>query len=123
MDNQRKTKTIISFGLIAVFLFTAIALPIVCLPFGSNHNIGFEIKSSDGTAKQNAQLPLAEKESEEEEESLTEKNQNISFVFINGLDEKYTFSIVPVNLDTHYSASLSPSSVPLYLSKRTLLIW
>ncbi len=119
--SKHKLKVTISIGLMVTFLFTAIALPLVSLPSVSNNAVGFELKSTEDASNQNAQLPIAEKESEEDERQ-NEKAQNFAPLFIGGLVEEFVFTNRLVSVNTHYSNGLLSVAVPLYLFKRTLLI-
>jgi len=111
----------ISFGLGVTFLFTALALPIY-----NSTSIGKEVrsvvlKSGDDGPNQNSQLPLAENENKEEE-STTEKDQNLSPLFLVNPVEQFSFSSKQFVSYSFYTEHFVHSEVPLYLTKRTLLI-
>jgi hypothetical protein len=120
-SRKQTSNSIISIGLVVTFLFTAITLPIV-----SSHSVEQKIsicavKSSSDLSNQGTELPLAEKENEEEE-IFNEKDQNISFIFITGPIEHYLYLRTPNRSACIDAERFILSEVPLYLSKRTLLI-
>ena len=121
MPGKHFRNTLISSGLIVTLLFTALALPIVSSASEETEATAYALKSADDLSKQNAQLPLAEKESEEEE-SLNEKDQNLSFVFIpRSIQQSLTLN-PPIRRASTFLRHIIFSEVPLYLTKRTLLI-
>ena len=130
MSSPNKNKSRISLGLIVVFLFSAAALPIIGSLSDTKKIDGLTLKSLDGSTGQSAPLPLAEKESEEKEagekeggeENLTEKGNSTSPFYFNGTYEKFLLSSATTRRGLCYATS-EPSSLPIYLSIRALLIW
>jgi len=111
-----------AFGLVFAFVATSIILPaIYSQNIFSQSNTVTVSKSSSDSGSQNGQLPLAE--NEKEEENQTERSAEYSFEFC--LNQ----FLYPVNVVTAESVvllqipySLTSTEVPLYLFKRTLLI-
>jgi hypothetical protein len=117
-----------SIALTAVVLFTASASTL-CNSLTAPKSSSLEVKSSDGTSKHDAQLPLAERETEEKEgtektggeEDLTEKGQHLS-AFILLFNESFLFDDSNTTIVAEHSAKQSLSAIPIYLSQHALRI-
>jgi hypothetical protein len=121
MVGHFKHKANIGMALVLVFLFTAIVLPIVSPLELAKKTLGVEIKASDFNQKKSDQLPPTETESEEEE-NLSKKDSGFSISFIVGSLYDVLFFLIADRLNTLEAISVPPSSIPIYLAKRALLI-
>ena len=116
---KRQTRILTSIGLIITFLFTAIVLPVVS-PYSDQKEVSeFTIKAARDLSGGNAQLPLAEKE--KEEENFNKKEQNLVADLISApfgntfIPNSFGFIDLSSNDEVRHP-------LPLYLTKRHLLI-
>ena len=121
VPGKHTRNSLISIGLMVTFLFTAIVLPMVSSTYPDGEVKAQVLKSSNDYSKSNPRLPLAEKETEEEE-SVSKKIQNASTgLAINWVEQSYPSSN-PVRLIAIGSDCFIATNVPRYLAKRSLLI-
>ena len=119
---QQTKKTCTLIGLLAMFLFSSVALPGFVSPddFDANDKVHFSASPDKHTAQN---LPLPPPEEVEEEESRTDKHHTLIISFLSVVFEKAaTRSAEPTTWEFNHTNGTALSDFPIYLAQHLLLI-